>query len=169
MILLTIHYQYGDVIKWKHFPRYWPFVRGIHRSSVNSLHKGQWRRALMFSLVCAWINGWINKRVAGDLIRHRAHYDVIVMNPGLNYTYCMRGNVINLASTSEINVLPDETRNQSSLIISSLLFTSDGLGLLVLKRDNILLYLPLENEIIPYGNVSFPFIFVSNVAWRSLM
>ena len=24
---------YGDVIKWKHFPRYWPFVRGIHRSS----------------------------------------------------------------------------------------------------------------------------------------
>ena len=31
-----------------HFLRYWPFVRGIHRSLVNSLHKGQWRRALMF-------------------------------------------------------------------------------------------------------------------------
>ena len=27
------------VIKWKHFPRYWPFVRGIHRSSVNPLTK----------------------------------------------------------------------------------------------------------------------------------
>ena len=27
-----------DVIKWKHFPRYWPFVRGIHRSPVNSPH-----------------------------------------------------------------------------------------------------------------------------------
>ena len=37
-----------DVIKWKHFPRYWPFVRGIHRSPVNSLHKGQWRGALYF-------------------------------------------------------------------------------------------------------------------------
>ena len=23
---------HDDVIKWKHFPRYWPFVRGIHRS-----------------------------------------------------------------------------------------------------------------------------------------
>ena len=39
---------YDDVIKWKHFPRYWPFVRGIHRSPVNSPHKGQWRGALMF-------------------------------------------------------------------------------------------------------------------------
>ena len=37
------------VNKWKHFPRYWPFVRGIHRSPVNSPHKGQWRGALMFS------------------------------------------------------------------------------------------------------------------------
>ena len=32
-----------DVIKWRHFLRYWPFVRGIHRSPVNSPHKGQWR------------------------------------------------------------------------------------------------------------------------------
>ena len=38
---------HDDVIKWKHFPRYWPFVRGIHRSPVNSSHKGQWRGALM--------------------------------------------------------------------------------------------------------------------------
>ena len=29
-------YSHDDVIKWKHFPRYWPFVRGIHRVSVNS-------------------------------------------------------------------------------------------------------------------------------------
>ena len=46
-------YSHDDVIKWKHFPRYWPFVRGIHRSPVNSPHKGQWRGALMFSLMCA--------------------------------------------------------------------------------------------------------------------
>ena len=31
---------HDDVIKWKHFPRYWPFVRGIQRLPVNSLHKG---------------------------------------------------------------------------------------------------------------------------------
>ena len=68
-----------DVIKWKRFPRYWPFVRGIHRSPVNCPHKGQWRGALMFSLICAWINGWENNREAGDLRRHRAHYDAIVM------------------------------------------------------------------------------------------
>ena len=42
-----------DVIKWKHFLRYWPFVRGIHRSTMNSPHKGQWFGALIFSLICA--------------------------------------------------------------------------------------------------------------------
>ena len=71
---------HDDVIKWKHFPRYWPFVRGLHRSSVNSPHKGQWRGALMFSLICAWISDWVNNREAGDLRRHRTHYDVNVMN-----------------------------------------------------------------------------------------
>ena len=71
--------SHADVIKWEYFPRYWPFVRGIHRSPVNSPHKGQWRGALMFSLICAWINGWVNNREARDLRRHRAHYDVIVM------------------------------------------------------------------------------------------
>ena len=70
---------YDDIIKWKHFPRYWPFVPGIHRSPVVSPHKGQWRGALMFSLICARINVWANNRKAGDLRRHRTHYDVIVM------------------------------------------------------------------------------------------
>ena len=70
---------HDDVIKWKHFPRYWPFVRGIHRSPVNSPHKGQWRGALMFPLICAWINISANTREAGNLRRHRAHYDVTVM------------------------------------------------------------------------------------------
>ena len=73
------HSIHDDVIEWKHFPRYWPFVRGIHRSPVNSPHKGLWRGALMFSLICVWINGWVNNREAGDLRRNRAHHDVIVM------------------------------------------------------------------------------------------
>ena len=61
---------HDDVIKWKHFPRNWSFVRGM-----NSPHKGQWCGALMFSLICVWINGWVNNREAGDLRRHRGHYD----------------------------------------------------------------------------------------------
>ena len=73
--------EYFDIIQlkipwwrhqiWKHFPRYW--------SPVNYPHKGQWRGALMCYLFCVWINGWVNTREAGDLRRHRAHYDVTVM------------------------------------------------------------------------------------------
>ena len=47
---------------------------------VNSLHKGQWRGALMFSLICVWINDWVNNREAGDLRRQRGHYDVTLMD-----------------------------------------------------------------------------------------
>ena len=71
--------EHGDVTKLKYFPCYWPFVRGIHRWPVNSSHKGQWRGALMFSLICACTNGWTNNQDASDLRRNRAHYDVTVM------------------------------------------------------------------------------------------
>ena len=70
---------HDDVIKWKHFLRYWPFVRGIHRSPVNSPQNVQWRRTLMFSLIWAWINRWVNNCTAGDLRRSLSIHDVIVM------------------------------------------------------------------------------------------
>ena len=70
---------HDDVIKWKLFPRYWPFVRRIYRSPLNFPHTGQWRGALTFSLICARINSWVNNGEAGDLRRHRTNCDVIVM------------------------------------------------------------------------------------------
>ena len=73
-LLVTEH---DDVIKWKHFPRNWPFVRGIHRSLGTSPHKGQWRGALIFSFICVWINGlskhswgWWFKTLSCPLWRH---------------------------------------------------------------------------------------------------
>ena len=84
--------SHDAVIKWKHFPRYWPFVWGVHRSSVNPPHKGQWRGALMFSLTCAWTDGWVNNRDACNLRRHRVHYDVAEMcdfiEMNLSYSTC---------------------------------------------------------------------------------
>ena len=85
---------HDDVIIWKHFPRYWSFVMmtssygNIFRvtghlcrefTPVNSPHKGRWRRALMFSLICVWINCWLNNGEAGDSRRYRVHYDVTIM------------------------------------------------------------------------------------------
>ena len=91
---------HDDVIKWKHFPRNWPFVREIHRSPVNFPHKGQWRGALMFSLIYAWINGWVNNREAGDLRLQHGHYDVIVMQ---RISWCL--NMICWLSMSHENLV----------------------------------------------------------------
>ena len=62
----SFYFSHNDVIEWKHFPRCGPFVRGIQRSPVNSSHKGQWRGALMFSLICAWTDSWENNGDADD-------------------------------------------------------------------------------------------------------
>ena len=94
--IVPIH---GDVIQWKHFPRYWPFVRGIHRSPVNSAHKGQCRGALMSSLMCALINVWVNNREAGYFRRHRTHYDVTIM------LHCFRLLLMQAGYTVEQNSL----------------------------------------------------------------
>ena len=66
---ICVFSSHDDVIKFNNFPRSWPLVT----------HKRQWRGALRFSMICAWINGWVNNREAGDLRCHCAHYDVIVM------------------------------------------------------------------------------------------
>ena len=80
------------------FSRYWPFVRGIHRWPVNSPHKRPVTRSFdFFSLICTWINGWINNGEAGDLRCHRTHYDCTVMSHSFssvphhhqpNYDWC---------------------------------------------------------------------------------
>ena len=67
---------HDDVIKWKHFRRCWPFVREIHRS----LSQRPVTRSFDISLICAWINRWVNTGEAGDLRRHRARYDAIAMS-----------------------------------------------------------------------------------------
>ena len=69
--LLTLRNLYKssnhyEVIKWKHFPCNWPFVRGIHRPVMRSFD-------VFFDCIS------INNREAGDLRRHRGHYDVNVM------------------------------------------------------------------------------------------
>ena len=76
---LVIHFLiHDDVIKWNHFPRYWPFVSGIHRSRWIPRTKASDAELWCF-LWSAWINDWVNTREAGDLRRHRGHYDVNVM------------------------------------------------------------------------------------------
>ena len=50
-------------------------------------HKGQLRGAFIFSLICAWINRWLNNPEAGDLRRYCAHCDIIVMKTPARYCW----------------------------------------------------------------------------------
>ena len=72
----------------------------------NSPHKGQWRGAFMFSLICAWIYRWVNNRGAGDLRRYHAHYDVIVMDYlSLCACMCIFENMINITALKKVRAL----------------------------------------------------------------
>ena len=80
---------------WRHqmetFSALLAICAGNHRSPVNSPHKGQWRGALMFPLICVWINAWVNNRQAGDLRRNHTHYDVTVVTYRRLHPRCETG------------------------------------------------------------------------------
>ena len=91
VIWLYIYVQHDDVIKWKHFPRHWPFVRGINRSLVNSPHKGQWHGALIFlfdlhrnqHLGKQWRRRWFETSLR-SLWRHCNEFRSISITPTFN-------------------------------------------------------------------------------------
>ena len=70
-------------------------------SPVNSPHKGQWHGALIFSLICAGITGWVNNRKAGDLRRHRAHHHVTVLGKMFPAIYINGSSASNRLELSE--------------------------------------------------------------------
>ena len=73
----SIRYTY--ISWWHHQKEIFSMLLAIcaGNSMVNSPPKGQWWGALMFSLICAWTNSWVNNWDAGDLRRHHAHYDTV--------------------------------------------------------------------------------------------
>ena len=70
---------HDHLIKWKHFPRHWPIVRGIHPSLVSSPTKASNAKLWCFLWSVAEKNGWVINQDSGDLRRHRTHYDVTII------------------------------------------------------------------------------------------
>ena len=89
---LSLH---GDVIKWKHFPRYWPGHWWILHTKASDAEFS------CFLWSPPWINGWVNGREAGELRLHRAHYDVIVMN---KYEFVLVRSGVSLQLVSSIDM-----------------------------------------------------------------
>ena len=139
--------EHDDVIKWKHFPRYWPFVRGIHRGPVNSPHRGQWRGAFMFSLICVWINGWVNNREAGDLRRYLAHYDVIVMGRKVHVNDV--GNTFSQCPKTVSHTVEWQIENGAGVSISSFesyrIMTDVSTAVTLFKYEHHILYMSATN------------------------
>ena len=79
--------SHDDVITWKHFPRYWPFVRGEFTGPRwTPRTKASDAELWCLFFICVWINSWVNNGDAGDLRCHGIHYDVTVM-PWPEITY----------------------------------------------------------------------------------
>ena len=97
---------HDDVIAWKHFPHYWSFLRGNHRSPVVP-SQSQWRGALMFSLICSWTNGWANNRDDRSFRCHCTHYDVTVMLfYWINYCHsAWKEALTNMSKTSQESIV----------------------------------------------------------------
>ena len=91
-----------DVIEWKHFSRYLPFVWGIQRSPVNPITKAMTRKFDVF-LICAWTNSRGNTGDTGDLRRLRAHYDVMVMSLALRLSHLPESNSEEYGKINHIN------------------------------------------------------------------
>ena len=70
MPLIVSHY---DVIKWKHFPHYRPFVREIHPSPVDPPYKGTVTWIIDISLLSVWTEYWTNTRLTTSSNRHDGH------------------------------------------------------------------------------------------------
>ena len=67
---------------------------------ISRTKASDWHGALMFSLICVWINDWVNNREAGDLRRYRAHYDVIVM---ITVSFYQAGDELNACPVGILN------------------------------------------------------------------
>ena len=71
------------ISKWLHqmerFSALLALCAGNSPIPVNSPHKGQWRGALMFSLICVWINDWVNNREAGVLRQVMRSFDISLL------------------------------------------------------------------------------------------
>ena len=144
----------------KHFPRNWPFVR-------NSPHKGQWRRALMFSLIYVWVNDWVNNRKASDLRRYRVHYDVTVMS----YTTVAARAVIHvwlfLYQWSNSNI-GDKTR----WTLNSLRprqngrHFADDIFKCIFFNENVWIFIKISLKFVPRGPINNIPALVQIMAWR---
>ena len=149
---------------------------------VNSPLKGQWRGALMFSLICIWINDRVNNREAGDLRRHRGHYDVTVMK---NLSVWKQGRIVICDKVNHLCFTVDMAcmaRLISTYLTNSpidyLLFSLQYMGLYVfnwpisvlgdwkdISTAHVIIIIKSEVSTVPIGIIFFPWLCAWDVCY----
>ena len=122
--------SYDDVIKWKHFPRYWPFVREStgHRWIPLTKASDAELRCFLWSAPQQMV--WVNNKDAGELWRNRSHYYVTVLNSIRNINAMLAGNLDHNVKYGKISPIP----NAPTIMIGR---TSPRIGLSsVLRMSN---------------------------------
>ena len=121
---------------------------------MNSPHKGQWRGALMFSLICVGTNGWVNNRDAGDLRRHCAHYDVTVMTVFTFLFWQNGGHISALWYSDTLVIYPKDFVASKLLYYPSVLYSSNICHILLYDRQMVIITFELIRSCSPLGENS---------------
>ena len=135
---------------WRHqmetFSALLALLMGIHRSVVDSPHKGQWRGALMFSLVCTWTNDWAISPYAGDFGRYGTHDDAIVMPQFLNFWISIPDFIGSVILKSQRYVMSTKTHNKTNIRVIWIEYTIISIpwstSIKVVCTTTVILYMP---------------------------
>ena len=79
-----------------------------------------------FLFICAWINGWVNNREAGDLRRYSPHYDVTVM-------WCT---VIHSGIWLTYTDVPSGRRADQNILFFKITFINPVINLTIMSSNN---------------------------------
>ena len=115
----------------------------------------------MFSLMCTRINGWVNNGEAGDLRRHRAHYDVIVMKCMGAYStlflYCCVGAKTPPMDTLVLNILKPRQDGR---------YFPDDIFKCIFLNEKVLILIKISLKFVPKCSINNIPALVQIMAWR---
>ena len=148
------------IMTWNRFSHYWPFVRGMYRSPIDSPHKGRAMRSILLSLLLAWAICWLIRRVANGL-RRKCHVNVITRKYWPQILYDTLAPIVHTLWYGYLNVWYRWVSARKTIANALKLRLSCTNPSILERRACPLLVIESHSGIIIEGCGALPFIFLS--------